>query len=97
VATVPSSYPTARGSHDCEAGYPPISRRLGEQGVVLVRMTVGVDGSVSNVSIAKSSGYSRLDEAAVSCSSRWRYNPATRDGKPLAISYEAKVLYRLNE
>ncbi|MBU6442555.1 MAG: TonB family protein [Alphaproteobacteria bacterium] len=95
---VPATYPTPRGrSHSCEAGYPPISRRLGETGVVLVRFTVNVDGSVTNVSVAKSSGYSRLDEAAVSCASRWEYNPATRGGKPLAITYEAKVLYQLNE
>ena len=97
VASIPATFPTAKGSHSCEAGYPPISRRLGEQGVVLLRFTVNVDGSVSNAAVVKSSGYSRLDEAAVSCASRFRWNPATRAGKAIAFSYEAKILYQLNE
>lgn len=88
--------PTTRGRpHSCYSGYPPISKRLGEQGVVTVKFTVGVNGDVSNVSVAKSSGYSRLDQAAVRCAQRWEYHPATQGGRPIAISYEAKVLYHL--
>lgn len=88
--------PTTRGRrHDCQSGYPPISRRLGEQGSVLLKFTVSVDGTVSNVAVSKSSGYSRLDEAAVTCASNWEYNPATSGGKPIAITYEASVVYRM--
>jgi protein TonB len=88
--------PTTRGRrHDCQRGYPPISRRLGEQGKVLLKFTVNADGSVSNVTVAKSSGYSRLDQAAVRCASHWDYHPATQGGKPIAVSYEASVVYRM--
>jgi len=97
---IPATRPTERGASHfaiCERSYPPISRRLGEEGTVLVRFTVNVNGTVSNVGVAKSSGYSRLDEAAVSCASRWDYNPATRGGAPIPYQYEARVTFRLNE
>lgn len=88
--------PTTRGrKHDCQSGYPPISRRLGEHGSVLLKFTVNVDGTVTNVALAKSSGYSRLDEAALRCASGWEYHPATQGGKPIAISYQASVVYRM--
>ena len=88
--------PTTRGrAHDCQSGYPPISRRLGEQGKVLVKFTVEADGSVSNAALETSSGFSRLDEAAVRCVSDFHYNPATQNGKPLAISTRAWISYRM--
>lgn len=88
--------PTTRGRrHECQSGYPPISRRLGEQGTAVVKFTIGADGAVSNVSLSKSSGYSRLDEAAVRCVSDWGYNPGTAGGKPVAMTQEASVVYRM--
>jgi len=88
--------PTTRGrKHDCQSGYPPISRRLGEVGSVLLKFTVNADGTVANVAVSKSSGYSRLDEAAVRCAADWEYHPATQGGKPIAINYEASVVYRM--
>ncbi len=62
---------------------------------MLVGFTVNADGSVSNVKLEKSSGFSRLDEAAVSCVSDWHYHPATQGGKPIAVSTKALVSYQL--
>ena len=86
--------PTPNGPHDCYSDYPPISRSLNEQGTVLVQFTIGADGSISNVKVERSSGYPQLDNAAVSCVSEWSYHPAMQDGKPIAVSYEAKVLFQ---
>ena len=81
--------------HDCYSGYPPISKRLGEEGKVLVEFTVSADGSVTNAKVAKSSGYSRLDRAAVQCVSDFHYHPATQGGKPIAIRTKVQVAYEL--
>lgn len=81
--------------HECESQYPPLSRRLSEQGVVTVHFSVMADGSVTGVTVLKSSGFSRLDEAAIECAGKWRYFPATSGGKPMAVSLEANVRYQL--
>ena len=56
--------------------YPPISRRNGEQGRVLLRVLVGADGAPQDVLIKSSSGIERLDRAASDAVRRWRFVPA---------------------
>jgi protein TonB len=82
-------------AHECESQYPPLSRRLSEQGIVTLKFTVMTDGTVAGPRVVKSSGFQRLDDAAIQCVSRWRYHPATQNGKPLAVSLEANVRYQL--
>lgn len=60
--------------------YPAISRRLGEAGKVILRVELDEAGRVDHVTIKTSSGYTRIDEAALATVKRWRCNPATRDG-----------------
>lgn len=60
--------------------YPAISRRLGEEGKVVLRVELDETGRVDHVTIKTSSGYTRIDEAALATVKRWRCNPATRDG-----------------
>lgn len=59
------------------AAYPPESRAAGEHGVVILRLTVDGNGRPTAVSIAKSSGFSRLDRAAVGAGWRCRVRDAT--------------------
>ena len=87
--------PRAEGKHDCESQYPPLSRRLSEQGVVTVKFVIEADGSVADVAIGRSSGFSRLDQAALECTSKWRFFPATSNGKPMAVSSAINVKYQL--
>lgn len=56
--------------------YPALSRRLGEEGKVLLRVQVGPDGRALQVLIHRTSGYSRLDDAAQDAVSTWRFVPA---------------------
>ncbi|GIK25401.1 MAG: protein TonB [Betaproteobacteria bacterium] len=63
--------------------YPPISRRLGEVGKVVLRVELDEQGNVSATRVATSSGFARLDEAALAAVKTWRCNPARRDGQPV--------------
>lgn len=60
--------------------YPPLSKRMGEQGRVVVRTLIGVDGTAQEASIFKSSGFDRLDQAALATARKWRYVPGKRAG-----------------
>jgi len=63
--------------------YPPISRRMNEHGRVVLRVELDEDGHVAEAAIKESSGYPRLDAAALQTVSTWRCNPLVRDGAPV--------------
>ena len=63
--------------------YPSLSMRMNEQGKVVLRVELGEDGSVANLEIKSSSGFRRLDEAALSTVKTWRCKPAVRNGKAM--------------
>ncbi len=63
--------------------YPAFSRRTGEQGRVILRVELDERGSVTQASVATSSGSPRLDEAALAAVRQWRCNPALRGGVPV--------------
>lgn len=63
--------------------YPPFSRRLGETGVVVLRVELDEQGRVAAAQVKTSSGHSRLDEAALAAVKTWRCTPATRNGQPV--------------
>ncbi|MEJ7933823.1 TonB family protein [Sphingobium sp. AN558] len=65
--------------------YPVESRRKREQGTVLLSLVVGLDGRVATISIAQSSGFSRLDDAARDAVRGWRWSPIMRDGHPVMV------------
>jgi protein TonB len=63
--------------------YPAISRRLGEEGKVVLRVELNERGQIDRSAIKTSSGYARLDEAALTAIRHWRCNPALREGTPV--------------
>jgi protein TonB len=65
--------------------YPVESRRQREQGTVVLAVTLGTDGYVSSIAVSRSSGSSRLDNAALSAVKKWRWTPVIRDGKPVMV------------
>jgi protein TonB len=65
--------------------YPAISKRLGEQGKVVVRVLIGADGLPQQAQVQQSSGYERLDQAARATAMKWRYVPGKRGGVPEAM------------
>ena len=71
--------------------YPAISRRLNEQGKTTVRVMIGADGQPQRAEIAKSSGFTRLDEAAVTTVMRWRFVPGKRGGVAEAMWFNVPI------
>lgn len=63
--------------------YPSQSRRLGETGVVLLRVELSETGNVALARVDRSSGFARLDEAALTAVRTWRCTPASRNGQPV--------------
>jgi len=67
-----------------EPEYPSLSRRQREQGLVKLRVHVTEEGRAGEVMLHMSSGYERLDRAALDAVKRWRFRPAQRKGMPVA-------------
>lgn len=64
--------------------YPPMSKRLREQGNLLLRVWVSPNGMAEQIAIEMSSGSSRLDNAAIDAVSQWRFVPAKHGGIAVA-------------
>lgn len=76
--------------------YPPLSRRLGEKGTLRLKLTLDEKGTVTMATVVNSSGFPRLDEAAVNwIKSHWRYAPAMQGSRPVASTTDAIVEFRL--
>ncbi|RYF13541.1 MAG: energy transducer TonB, partial [Comamonadaceae bacterium] len=75
--------------------YPAISRRLGEEGQVMLRVLIGADGSAQQVELRRSSGYERLDRAALETVRRWRFVPGKRNGVPEAMWFNVPIHFVL--
>lgn len=65
--------------------YPPISRRMGEEGNVVLRVLVNEKGHPERIDVRQSSGSARLDEAARQAVSRALFKPHLEDGKAVAV------------
>jgi protein TonB len=61
--------------------YPRLSRRLGEEGVVVLRIELDEEGNVTAAQVSASSGFTRLDQAALAAVRTWRCTPARREGQ----------------
>ena len=78
--------------------YPAMARRLGQQGTVILSITVSVDGSVSAAQVARSSGVPELDQSAVDwVKAHWRYKPAMQGGVAVPSNTQAAVKFDLKQ
>ncbi len=80
---------------DTQDYYPSTSRSLGESGVAKIRLCYGTNGRVTESTLAETSGYSRLDDAAVRMGNRFRLKPGTADGKPEADCVVVPIRFSL--
>jgi protein TonB len=78
--------------------YPPSSRRAGEAGTVILEVYVLENGRVGEARVKQSSGFPRLDEAAVREVKRsWRLVPGTENGKPAPMWGQFAVTFKLTD
>lgn len=93
--------PVIEPRHDADylnnpnVAYPSISRRMREEGSVMLRVFVSADGRAEKVEVSKSSGSSRLDQAASSSVARWRFVPAKQGQRNIASWVLVPVVFKL--
>jgi len=75
--------------------YPAMSRRMGEQGRVVMRVLIGADGVPQQAEVLQSSGHGRLDRAAADAVMRWRYVPGKRGGVPETMWFQVPIEFKL--
>jgi protein TonB len=76
--------------------YPPRSRRLGEEGRVLLEVEVLADGRAGKIRMLQAPDFPRLVEAAIEAAKNARFRPATRDGQPVCAVVEIAIRFRLD-
>jgi protein TonB len=72
------------GGYQVKPRYPESARRRGIEGTVLLKMRITAQGRVEDVQVARSAGHPDLDESAMEAVRRWRFEPARRNGEPVA-------------
>ncbi len=75
--------------------YPSLSRRLGEEGRVLLRVLISPEGLPRDIQLQTSTGYPRLDQAALQTVRRWRFVPAMRGDEALAAWVLVPIRFNL--
>ena len=71
--------------------YPALSKRLNEQGKTTVKVLIGANGLPQRAEIVRSSGFERLDQAALATVMRWRYVPGKRGGVAEAMWFNVPI------
>lgn len=77
--------------------YPHRARQQGQEGRVIIRVSVSADGNAKSVTVRESSGYPLLDDAAAKAIRRWRFVPASFAGVSMAGTVDVPVTFRLTE
>lgn len=75
--------------------YPPLARRMQEQGKVLLRVHVSADGRPGTIELSASSGSNRLDAAAQAAVARWRFIPARRGSENIDAWVIVPIIFKL--
>jgi protein TonB len=77
--------------------YPPISRRMSEEGRVILRVLVNDKGRTENVEVQTSSGSTRLDESARQALKHALFKPHSEDGRAVAVYAIVPITFKLNK
>lgn len=95
--TGPFFSPRVDASHlnNPKPAYPVASRKMAEEGTVKLSVYILANGTVAEIRLKKSSGYPRLDEAAIKAVKQWRYLPARQGDTPIPYWYTQDVHFSL--
>lgn len=94
LQAIPNDFPQT------DSYYPDASRRLGEQGTALVKLCIGAGGRVvSDPAVERSSGSSRLDQAALryAKATSGHFKPATRNGQAITECVSLPIKFQLTD
>ena len=87
--------PSLKGNSGCGPDYPGASRRFEEAGTVLVKALVDADGVPSQTVVGRSSGFERLDKAAMAAVSCFRFAPGSIGGRPSPMWVQVPIRFVL--
>lgn len=76
--------------------YPNLSRRAGERGRVLLKVLVDANGLPANVELGTSSGFERLDNAALEAVKQWKFIPARKNNQPMSAWVTVPISFALD-
>ena len=95
--TVPPGPPSNEAEHlyAPEPPYPQLSARLREAGTPVLRILIGKDGLPQKVELAQSSGFPRLDAAALDAVKVWRFVPRQENGVAVEKWYLQSIPFRI--
>jgi protein TonB len=97
----PAAEPVSQARFDADylknpaPAYPPLSRRMGEEGKVILRVSVNPQGSADSVEIKTSSGSQRLDESAQKTVRNWKFIPAKRGDAAVQSWVLVPIIFKL--
>ncbi len=77
--------------------YPSLSKRTGEEGKVVLRVSVNPQGTADSVDIKTSSGSPRLDESAQKTVRNWKFVPAKRGDTPVQSWVLVPIIFKLEQ
>lgn len=99
----PAAEPVSQARFDTDylrnpaPAYPPLSRRMGEEGKVVLRVSVNPQGTADSVEIRTSSGSPRLDEAAQKTVRNWKFIPAKRGDAAIQSWVLVPIIFKLEQ
>jgi protein TonB len=77
--------------------YPALSRRRGETGTAYVKFVVGLSGRLENIELKKTSGFTRLDDAALAAVHASTCKPYMENGQPVRAAYTQPYNFNLDD
>jgi TonB family protein len=83
--------------HICANDYPKSAIQIHAEGTTTLAFTIKSDGTVKDIKVSASSGNKDLDDAAMSCASKWVYQPAAENGRLVETPWQASVAWKLGE
>ncbi len=102
-APAPTAPPVSQARFDADylrnpsPPYPPLARRMGEEGKVVLRVSVTPQGTADEVEIRTSSGSTRLDESALKTVRNWRFVPAKRGDVAVQSFVLVPIIFKLEQ
>jgi len=85
------------GASNPPPDYPRSARLRGEQGRVTLLVQVDATGRVTHAAVLGSSGHAALDQAAEDAVRRWRFEPATQQGRAVFSTTTVNITFRLEQ
>lgn len=100
LKSAPQADPKSVSTVGCEVpapDYPRRARRLQEEGQVLVRLVIAANGTLSNSTIARSSGFDDLDQSALAAVSRAHCQPYIENGQAISVMTIQPVNFKISD